>query len=57
LKDYTAHERRQQMVARLDNIKRLNGSVITKSEREDAERAFVRAHLSKEPHELPRRSG
>ncbi|CAG0922648.1 unnamed protein product [Notodromas monacha] len=53
--EYTAHERRQQMVARLDNVTRLNGSIISRSEREDAERAFVRLFLNKEPDELPAR--
>lgn len=34
--------RRQHLVARLPNVSQLNGSDITETEREDAERAFIR---------------
>ena len=41
--DLTAHERRMMLVARLPNIKILNGGdVIPANEREDAERGFIR---------------
>lgn len=39
--------RRQHLVARLPNIKQLNGSTISETEREDAERAFVRFFMDK----------
>ncbi|CAG0883388.1 unnamed protein product [Darwinula stevensoni] len=53
--EYTEHERRQEMIARLDNVHRLNGGAVSRLEREDAERAFIRAHLGKEEHLLPPR--
>ena len=40
--------RREQLVARLPNITRLNGSGITESERIDAERAFIRLFMDNE---------
>ena len=40
--------RRQQLIARLPNITRLNGSSITGEERLDAERAFMRLFLDSE---------
>ena len=46
--------RRQQLVARLPNITRLNGSAVTESERVDAERAFIRLFMDSE--EKPDRS-
>ncbi|XP_076457722.1 uncharacterized protein LOC143291636 [Babylonia areolata] len=42
--------RRQQLVARLPNITRLNGSSVTAEERLDAERAFIRLFLD---HDCP----
>ena len=46
LDGYTAHERRMLLVARLPNVKILNGGdVIPPNEREDAERAFIRFYL------------
>ncbi|CAG0880525.1 unnamed protein product [Cyprideis torosa] len=55
LEDMTEHERRQQMIARMENLIRLNGGIITRTEREDAERAFIRQHLDKPETELPDR--
>lgn len=46
--EYTAHERRQLLIGRLPNVSRLNGSHISSSEREDAERAFIRYYMGKE---------
>ena len=47
--NYTAHERRMLLVARLPNISILNGGdKIPANEREDAERAFIRFYLNEE---------
>lgn len=40
--------RRQQLVARLPALRQLNGSRITETEREDAERAFIRVYMDLE---------
>ena len=49
LDNYTAHERRMLLVARLPNITILNGGdKIPSNEREDAERAFIRFYLNEE---------
>ena len=49
LEEYTAHERRMMLIARLPNIQILNGGDrIPDNEREDAERAFIRFHLDEE---------
>ena len=49
LDNYTAHERRMLLVARLPNISILNGGdKIPANEREDAERAFIRFYLNEE---------
>ena len=54
LDNYTAHERRSLLVARLPNISILNGGdKIPANEREDAERAFIRFYLNEE--EKPKR--
>jgi len=45
LDEYTAHEKRMMLIARLPNIKAMNGASITPTEREDAERAFIRYFL------------
>jgi len=46
LDEYTAHEKRMMLIARLPNVKAMNGSSpITATEREDAERAFIRHFL------------
>jgi hypothetical protein len=40
--EYTEHERRQLIIARLPNVQALNGGgIIGKEERQDAERAFI----------------
>lgn len=50
LGDCTVHERRSLLIARLPNIQILNGGdIISKTEREDAERAFIRFHLESDP--------
>ncbi len=47
LRGLTAHERRTMLIARLPNVRILNGGdVIPDSEREDAERAFIRYRSS-----------
>ncbi|GAB6028990.1 hypothetical protein CHUAL_004781 [Chamberlinius hualienensis] len=46
--EYTEHERRQLLISRLPNISRLNGSLVSDSEREDAERAFLRHYMNQE---------
>ncbi|KAJ8315962.1 hypothetical protein KUTeg_005976 [Tegillarca granosa] len=51
--EYKEDVRRQFIVARLPNIKKLNGSSVKTEEREGAERAFVRYYMDKE--EKPQR--
>ena len=41
-------KRRQLFIARLPTVKKLNGSVINETEREDAERMFIRHHMDDE---------
>lgn len=54
---FTAHERRQLLVALLPNVKKLNGGApISHTEREDAERAFIRKFIQEEG-EKPERLG
>lgn len=56
LDEYTAHERRMMLIARLPNIKVLNGGdCISPSEREDAERAFIRYFLDTPADDRPPR--
>ncbi|KAF6720801.1 Tubulin-specific chaperone cofactor E-like protein [Oryzias melastigma] len=55
LQTYTNAERRSLMVARLPSVSVLNGSVVTDSEREDAERFFIRYYLDCPERELPYR--
>lgn len=54
--EYTEHERRQLLIARLPNVQTLNGGgVIGKEEREDAERVFIRHYLEKPESDRPER--
>ena len=54
LEEYTAHERRMMLIARLPNVQILNGGdKIPDNEREDAERAFIRFYMDEE--EKPKR--
>lgn len=54
--EYTEHERRQLLIARLPNIQTLNGGgVISYEEREDAERAFIRYYMDKPESDRPER--
>ncbi|XP_061683904.1 tubulin-specific chaperone cofactor E-like protein isoform X2 [Syngnathoides biaculeatus] len=55
LQTYTNVERRSLMIAQLPSISLLNGSVVTESEREDAERFFIRYYLHCPEEELPHR--
>ncbi|KAG8002265.1 Tubulin-specific chaperone cofactor E-like protein [Nibea albiflora] len=55
LQAYTNAERRSLMIAQLPTISLLNGSVVTDSEREDAERFFIRYYLDYPEEELPYR--
>lgn len=56
--EYTEHERRQFLVARLPNVDMLNGGGrIDADEREDAERAFIRHYMEKPESEQPDRQG
>ncbi|XP_053278290.1 tubulin-specific chaperone cofactor E-like protein [Pleuronectes platessa] len=55
LQTYTNVERRSLMIAHLPAISQLNGSVVTDSERIDAERFFIRYHLDYPEEELPYR--
>ncbi len=49
LDEYTAHERRMLLVARLPNVLILNGGDrIPDNEREDAERSFIRFYMDEE---------
>lgn len=53
---YTEHERRQLLIARLGNVETLNGGgVIGTEEREDAERAFIRYYMEKPESDRPER--
>lgn len=55
--EYTEHERRQLLIARLPNVKTLNGGgKITVEEREDSERAFIRYYMDKPESDQPERS-
>ncbi|KAH3701455.1 hypothetical protein DPMN_076443 [Dreissena polymorpha] len=45
LEETEAFVRRQQLIARLPNVTQLNGSNISDTEREDAERAFIRLYM------------
>lgn len=53
LQTYTNAERRSLMIAQLPSVSLLNGSVVTDSEREDAERFFIRYYLDYPEEELP----
>ncbi|CAL9684229.1 unnamed protein product [Knipowitschia caucasica] len=53
LQTYTNTERRSLMIAQLPAIARLNGSVVTDSEREDAERFFIRYYVDRPEEEPP----
>jgi len=56
LEEYTAHEKRMMLIARLPNVKVLNGGdPITPTEREDAERAFIRHYLDTPDNTRPAR--
>ena len=44
-KEIAEKQRRQQLISRLPNIQCLNGTPISESEREDAERAFLRLYM------------
>ncbi|KAG9351659.1 hypothetical protein JZ751_022910 [Albula glossodonta] len=55
LQSYTNAERRSLIVAQLPSVSVLNGSVVTDTEREDAERFFIRYHLGYPEQELPYR--
>uniref|UniRef100_A0A672JFY4 Tubulin folding cofactor E-like a n=1 Tax=Salarias fasciatus TaxID=181472 RepID=A0A672JFY4_SALFA len=55
LQAYTNAERRSLMIAQLPSISLLNGSVVSDSEREDAERFFIRYYLDYPEEELPYR--
>ncbi|CAB0000895.1 unnamed protein product [Nesidiocoris tenuis] len=53
---FTKHERRQLLVARLPNIRTLNGGgEISHDDREDAERAFIRHYMDKPESDWPER--
>lgn len=54
--DATEHERRQLLIARLPHVQTLNGGgKISSTEREDAERAFIRYYLDKPESDRPER--
>ncbi|GLV37374.1 mulet [Carabus blaptoides fortunei] len=54
--DYTEHERRQLLIARLPNVELLNGGgIIEPQEREDAERAFIRYYMDRPESDRPER--
>lgn len=48
LEQYSDQHKRQLLIARLPNIKKLNKTSITDEEREDAERFFIRHHMDDE---------
>ena len=45
LEQYSDQHKRQLLIARLPNIKKLNKTSVTDEEREDAERFFIRHHM------------
>ncbi|KAL5244492.1 hypothetical protein ACI65C_011902 [Semiaphis heraclei] len=54
--EYTEHERRQLLIARLTCIQTLNGGAeITADDREDAERFLIRYYMDKPENERPER--
>ncbi|KAF5293868.1 hypothetical protein FQR65_LT10971 [Abscondita terminalis] len=54
--EYTEHERRQLLIARLPNVETLNGGgKIEDDEREDAERTFIRYYMDKPESDRPER--
>ncbi|XP_006809880.2 tubulin-specific chaperone cofactor E-like protein [Neolamprologus brichardi] len=55
LQAYTNAERRSLMIAQLPSVSLLNGSAVSDSEREDAERFFIRYYLDYPEEELPYR--
>ncbi|KAM3850362.1 tubulin folding cofactor E-like a [Diretmus argenteus] len=55
LQTYTNTERRSLMIAQLPSVSSLNGSKVTDSEREDAERFFIRYHVDYPEEALPYR--
>jgi len=56
LEEYTAHEKRMMLIARLPNVQILNGGDrINAEEREDAERAFIRHFLETPEEDRPPR--
>ncbi|KAK9512384.1 hypothetical protein O3M35_000827 [Rhynocoris fuscipes] len=55
-REYTKHERRQLLIARLPNIRTLNGGgEISSDDREDSERAFIRHYMDKPESDRPER--
>lgn len=55
-REYTEHERRQLLIARLPNVTTLNGGgTISAIEREDAERAFIRYYMDRPESDRPER--
>ncbi|KAI5731263.1 hypothetical protein M8J77_007156 [Diaphorina citri] len=55
-REYTEHERRQLLIARLPNVTTLNGGgTISNTEREDAERAFIRYYMDRAESDRPER--
>ncbi|XP_077962967.1 tubulin-specific chaperone cofactor E-like protein isoform X1 [Gasterosteus aculeatus] len=55
LESYTTHDRRSLLLAQLPSVKRLNGSLVTTGEREDAERLFIRYYQENPQQQLPER--
>ncbi|KAK7867437.1 hypothetical protein R5R35_009751 [Gryllus longicercus] len=54
--EHTQYERRQLLIARLPNVRTLNGGgLISSEEREDAERAFIRYYMDKPEVDRPER--
>ncbi|XP_033498039.1 tubulin-specific chaperone cofactor E-like protein isoform X2 [Epinephelus lanceolatus] len=55
LEPYSTHERRCLLLAQLPSVVVLNGSAVSRGEREDAERLFIRYHQDRPEHKLPER--
>ncbi|XP_022616589.1 tubulin-specific chaperone cofactor E-like protein [Seriola dumerili] len=55
LQPYTTHERRSLLLAQLPSVVVLNGSAVSKGEREDAERFFIRYYQDRPEQEIPER--
>ncbi|MEE6484578.1 hypothetical protein FKM82_013923 [Ascaphus truei] len=55
LEPHSTEERRKLVISRLPSVSKLNGSVVTEGEREDAERFFLRYYMDLPKEDVPSR--